>query len=153
LIKIYVDADACPVKEEVLKVAARHSLNVYIVSNSWVKRSTDPNVHIVLVESTPDAADDWITEHIHIGHIAVTADIKLAARCLKKGAEVVGPAGKPFTLDNIGTALAMRELSAHLRETGESKGYNPSFTKQDRSRFLQTLEDTIQRINRARGSN
>jgi hypothetical protein len=93
-----------------------------------------------VVSEGPDAADDWIAERIGARDVAVTADIPLAARCLKKGAAVIGPTGKPFTEAGIGMALAMRELSAHLRETGESKGYNAGFTKQDRSRFLEALE-------------
>ena len=98
----------------------------------------------VIVNDTPDAADDWIADHISPNDIAVTADIPLASRCLKAGAAVIGPTGKPFTEEGIGMALAMRELSAHLRETGESKGYNASFTRQDRSQFLQSLEQAVQ---------
>ena len=96
----------------------------------------------------PDAADDWIAERAGKGDIVVTADVPLAARCLKAGARVVGPTGKPFTDTGIGMALAMRDLSRHLRETGESKGYNAAFTRQDRSRFLQALEEAVQAIKR-----
>jgi uncharacterized protein YaiI (UPF0178 family) len=103
-----------------------------------------------VVPEGPDAADDWIVERIGDGDIAVTADIPLAARCLKSGARVLGPTGKPFTEDGIGMALAMRDLKAHLRETGEIKGHVPNFTKQDRSRFLGALEEAIQALRRRR---
>src|SRR5262249_32926319 len=108
-----------------------------------------PLIHRMVVSDGPDAADDWIAERITSCDIAVTADIPLAARCLKRGAQVMGPTGKPFTEAGIGMALAMPDLSAHLRETGESKGYNASFTRADRSRFLQELEHAVQRAKRA----
>lgn len=142
--EIYVDGDACPVKGEVLRVAERHGLTVHLVSNSFMRVAESPLIRRVVVAEGPDAADDWIAEHIGNGDIAVTADIPLASRCLKKGASVLGPTGKPFTDDSIGMALAMRDLNAHLRDTGEIRGANPSFSKQDRSRFLQALEQTIQ---------
>jgi uncharacterized protein YaiI (UPF0178 family) len=142
---IYVDADACPVKEETLRVAERHGLALHFVSNAWMRLPESPLVKRVVVADGPDAADDWIAEHIGARDIAVTADIPLASRCLKKNAQVIGPTGKPFTEAGIGMALAMRELAAHLRETGESKGYNASFTRQDRSRFLEALELAVQR--------
>jgi len=104
----------------------------------------------VVVSDGPDAADNWIAERATKGDIVVTADIPLAARCLAAGARVVGPTGKPFTQDGIGMALAMRDLSRHLRETGESKGYNAGFTRQDRSRFLQALEEAVQAVRRSR---
>lgn len=141
---IYVDADACPVKDEAVRVAERHALHIHFVSNAFMRLPEGPLIHRVVVAEGPDAADDWIVEHIGARDIAVTADIPLAARCLKKGARVVGPTGKPFTEANIGTALAMRDLSRHLRETGESKGYNSGFTRADRSRFLQALENAVQ---------
>jgi len=146
---IYVDADACPVKDEVVRVAERHGLNVRFVSNTWMRLPENPLVERVLVAEGADAADDWIVEHIGPEDIAVTADIPLASRCLKQGAQVIGPTGKPFTESGIGMALAMRELSAHLRETGESKGYNASFTRRDRSRFLEVLEHAVQAAKRA----
>jgi uncharacterized protein YaiI (UPF0178 family) len=142
---IYVDADACPVKDEAVRVAERHGLPIHFVSNSFIRLPEGPLIHRVVVSEGPDAADDWIAERIGARDIAVTADIPLAARCLKKGAAVIGPTGKPFTEAGIGMALAMRELSQHLRETGESKGYNAGFTKQDRSRFLEALELATQR--------
>jgi len=142
---IYVDADACPVKDEALRVAERHGLTLHFVSNAWMRLPESPLVKRTVVAEGPDAADDWIVEHIGPRDIAVTADIPLASRCLKKGAQAIGPTGKPFTEASIGMALAMRELSAHLRETGESKGYNASFTRQDRSRFLEALELAVRR--------
>ncbi len=146
--KIYVDGDACPVKEEVLRVAERHRLEVYMVSNSGLRPVNNPKVHMIKVDAGADVADDWIAERAGDGDIAITADILLADRCLKNKANVINPSGKPFTDDNIGSAVAGRSLSAYLRETGEMSGNNPSFTKQDRSRFLQALEQAIQAIKR-----
>lgn len=150
MLEIYVDGDACPVKAEVLRVAERHRLAVHLVSNAWLRMDDTPLLHRVVVADGPDAADDWIAEHIGDGDISVTADILLAARCLDKGARVVAPTGKPFTEESIGMAVAMRDLMSHLRDSGEVKGANPSFTKQDRSRFLQALETAIQAIRRGR---
>ncbi|KJS42002.1 MAG: hypothetical protein VR70_04460 [Rhodospirillaceae bacterium BRH_c57] len=147
--EIYVDADACPVKDEVLRVAERHRLAVHVVSNSWHRGTDGPLVNRVVVPQGSDAADDWIAERIGPGDICITPDIPLAARCIEKGALVLGNTGKPFTPESIGMALAMRDLMTHLRETGEIKGYNPSFGKQDRSRFLQALEDAVQKAVRA----
>lgn len=147
--EIYVDGDACPVKQEVLKVAGRHGLLVHLVGNTWLRAGEGPLVNRVVVAEGADAADDWIAERIGPGDIAVTADIPLAARCLERGAKVLGSTGKPFTESSIGMALAMRDLKAHLRETGEIKGYVPNFTKQDRSRFLSALEEAIQALKRA----
>ena len=148
MLDIYVDADACPVKDEVLRVAGRHDLTVYIVSNSWMRLITGPKVHRIVVGDGFDAADDWVAERIGKGDICITADIALAERCLTNGARALGPAGKPFTDANIGMAQAMRDLSSHLRQTGESRGFNPSFTKDDRSRFLRMLESIIQELKR-----
>lgn len=148
--QIYVDADACPVKEEALKVAVRHQLAIHYVSNSWMRLPDHHLVKRVVVAEGPDAADDWIADRIGPGDIAVTADIPLASRCLKAGAKVIGPTGKPFDDGNIGMALAMRDLSSHLRETGESRGFNASFTPRDRSRFLETLEHAVQAIKRGK---
>lgn len=144
--QIYVDADACPVKDEAVKVAERCQAVIHFVSNSYMRLPESLLVRRVIVNDGPDAADDWIAEHIGAGDIAVTADIPLASRCLKAGAEVVGPTGKAFTEAGIGMALAMRDLSAHLRETGESKGYNASFTRADRSNFLQAMDKAVQKI-------
>ena len=140
---IYVDGDACPVKAEVERVAARHNLSVTIVSNGGLRPCANPSVRHVTVAEGADAADDWIAEHIAAGDIAITADIPLASRCLKKGAKVLGPAGKPFTEDSIGLALGMRELHRHLREVTGGQTYNSGFSKQDRSRFLGELENII----------
>ncbi|WP_322097518.1 YaiI/YqxD family protein [Pelagibius sp. Alg239-R121] len=142
--EIYVDGDACPVKQEVLKVAERHGLIVHMVGNTWLRVGDSPLVKRVVVPEGPDAADDWIADHIGHGDVAITSDIPLADRCLKAGAGVLGPTGKPFTEDSIGMALAMRDLKATLRETGEISGAGPSFSKRDRSRFLSSLEDAIQ---------
>lgn len=133
-----------------MRVAERHGLALHFVSNSWMRLPESPLVRRVVVSDGPDAADNWIAERITDCDVAVTADIPLASRCLKQGAEVIGPTGKPFTASSIGMALAMRDLSAHLRETGESKGYNASFTRADRSRFLEALEHAVQRVLRKR---
>jgi uncharacterized protein YaiI (UPF0178 family) len=148
MLTIYVDADACPVKEEVFRVAARHNLQVYLVSNSRLSMTVDKNVHKIQVESDPDAADNWIEEHIERGDIVITTDILLAERCLKKGIGTLSPTGRVFNDDTIGVAKAMRDLRAHLRETGVASSYNAAFSKQDRSRFLQRLEEMIQKIKR-----
>lgn len=144
MLKIYIDADACPVKEEVLRVAERHNLEVYIVSNSGMRPSRNPMVRQVVVPQTPDAADDWIAEHITPDDICVTADIPLAARCIEIGGTALHSNGKPFTKESIGMALAMRDLMQQLREAGNMNGTNPSFSKEDRSRFLRSLEEAIQ---------
>jgi uncharacterized protein len=148
-IALYIDADACPVKDEAVRVAERHGLVVHFVSNAYMRLPEGPLIRRVVVSDGPDAADDWIAERAGKGDIVVTADIPLAARCLKAGARVIGPTGKPFNDAGIGMALAMRDLSRHLRETGESKGYNAAFTRQDRSRFLQALEESVQAIKRS----
>ena len=147
---IFVDGDACPVKAEIEKVAARHGLPVTIVSNGGLRPSANPLVCHVMVPDGPDAADDWIVEHIGAKDIAITADIPLASRCLDKGAAVLGPNGKPFTQEGIGMALGMRELSRHLRElTAGGQTHHAGFGKQDRSRFLGELENCIQALKRA----
>lgn len=148
---IYIDADACPVKAEVLRVADRHQLPVYMVSNSGMRPTGNPLVQPVVVAEGPDAADDWIAERIGPGDIAITSDIPLAARCLAKGASALGPTGKPFTEHGIGMAVAMRDLHAHLRETGTMTGGGPSFTKRDRSNFLNALEVAVQKAKKALG--
>lgn len=142
---IYVDADACPVKDEVVKVADRLGLAVTFVSNGGLRPSRDPMVRNVVVSKSADAADDWIVENAKANDIVVTADIPLASRSVALGAYVLGPTGKPFTPETIGMAVAMRDLKQHLRETGEIKGYNAGFTPQDRSRFLGALDQTARR--------
>ncbi len=149
--QIYVDADACPVKAEVLRVASRHGLVVHMVSNSWMRLEESPLIRRVVVADGPDAADNWIAERVGPRDIAITGDIPLAARCLKAGAQAIGSTGKPFTQSSIGMALAMRELQSHLRETGESRGFNASFTPKDRSRFLEALEIAVQTAKRRVG--
>jgi uncharacterized protein YaiI (UPF0178 family) len=147
-LRIFIDGDACPVKDETLKVAARHHLPVVIVSNGGLRPSRDPMVTHVVVAKSADAADDWIAEHILPGEIVVTADIPLAARVIEKAAHPIGPNGRPFTPDSIGMALAMRQLNQHLRETGEIRGANAAFTKADRSRFLGELDRLARRMTR-----
>jgi uncharacterized protein YaiI (UPF0178 family) len=143
--EIYVDADACPVKAEIERVALRHDIVMHLVSNRGFKSSHNPLIRNVLVSDKFDAADDWIVERAKSGDIVITTDIQLADRCLKAGAQALGPTGKPFTENSIGTALAMRELSSQLRDMGEIRGTGPGFTAQDRSRFLNALELAIQK--------
>ena len=146
---IYVDADACPVKDEAAEVAARHGLVVTFVSNGGLRPSRDPMVRHVVVSKGADAADDWIVENAKENDIVVTADIPLAARTVALGAHVIGPTGRPFTAETIGMAVAMRDLKQHLRETGESKGYNASFSPRDRSAFLSALDQAVRRAIKA----
>ena len=140
---IYIDADACPVKEEAVRVADRHKLTIYFVSNSYMRLPVGFDVRREVVNDSFDAADDWIAERAKTGDIVVTSDIPLADRCLKAGAAVIGPTGKPFTADGIGMALAMRELSRDLRDMGEISGGGPMFSKKDRSRFLEAMENAV----------
>jgi uncharacterized protein YaiI (UPF0178 family) len=149
LLEIFVDADACPVKEEIGRVADRHGLIVHIVSNGGIRPSTNPRVKHVIVAQGADAADDWIADSIGPLDIAITADIPLASRCLQKGAGVLGPTGKKFTLETIGMALGMRDLQRHLREATGKETFHSGFSKQDRSRFLSALENEIQAMKRA----
>jgi len=146
---IYVDADACPVKPEILKVAERHGLEVTLVANSGLRPSRDPMVHNVIVSAGFDAADNWIAERAGPNDIVITADVPLAGRCVAAGAMVTGPTGRIFDQGNIGMATAMRDLGQHLRETGESKGYNAAFSPKDRSKFLETLDRLCRRAKSA----
>ena len=148
MLHIYVDADACPVKQEVYRVARRYQLNVTLVANAWMRTPDDPGITLEVVEDDFDAADDWIVEHAEPDDIVVTADIPLASRCMQKGARAIGSTGRPFTDDNIGEAVATRDLLAVLRGGGEITGGPPPLTKRDRSRFLQTLDEVIQAIRR-----
>jgi hypothetical protein len=152
LLHIFVDADACPVKEEVYRVAGRYSLSVTVVANSWMRVPSEGRIDFELVKGGFDAADDWIAGHAGPGDIVITADIPLASRCLKAGAQVIGPAGRPFTEDNIGGIVASRNLLSELRGAGEITGGPSALTKQDRSRFLQQLDEAIQRVRRGRDS-
>jgi hypothetical protein len=149
LLEIFVDADACPVKQEIERVADRHGLTVHIVSNGGIRPSLNPRVNHVIVAEGADAADDWIAQHIGPSDIAITADIPLAARCLKNGATVLGPSGNKFTNESIGMALGMRDLHRHLREVTGQQTFHSGFSRQDRSRFLNVLENEIQTIKRS----
>ncbi len=146
--RIFVDADACPVKEEALRVAQRHGWPIIYVSNAWMRLPEGDNVERIIVPEGPDAADDWIASRAGKGDIVVTQDIPLASRALKSGARAIGNTGRPFTDASIGMALAMRNLSQHLRETGEARGGPAAFSKGDRSQFLQALEAAVQAIKR-----
>ncbi len=148
MVDIYVDADACPVKDETLSVAARHGLKTYMVSDGGIRPSQNPLVELIIVDQGPDAADDWIADHIHESDICVTNDIPLAARCLERGALAIKPNGDPFTEDGIGMALANRELMQDLRESGQITGGPKPFGKSDRSEFLNRLETTVQTAKR-----
>ncbi|MBL8628857.1 MAG: YaiI/YqxD family protein, partial [Rhodospirillaceae bacterium] len=140
----YVDGDACPVKDEVLRVAARHKVMVYLVSNMWLRGEADPLVQrIVVANDKLDAADDWIAERVQPHDVVITADIPLAARSVAKGAVVLRPNGHPLDQTSIGMAAAMRDLNTHLRDTGQITGGPGAFTKQDRSRFLDKLETLL----------
>jgi len=148
LLHIFVDADACPVKQEVYRVASRYHLDVTLVTNSWMRIPNERRISLEVVRDGFDAADDWIVEHVQPHDIVVTADIPLANRCLKAGACVIGTTGNPFTEDNIGQAVATRDLLAELRGAGEITGGPPPLKKRDRSRFLQQLDEVIQKIRR-----
>jgi uncharacterized protein len=148
VLEIYVDADGCPVKDEVYRVASRYGLKVWVVANSWLRVPDDPLVTRVTVGEGLDRVDDWIAERIGPGDIGITADVPLADRCVKRGARVIAPSGRPFTEASIGADLATRNLMSALRETGEIRGAGRPFTKQDRSRFLGALDAAIQGIRR-----
>jgi hypothetical protein len=149
LLNIFIDADACPVKEEVYRVAKRYALNVTLVANMWMRIPREEWLELVVVDDQPDAADDWIVEHVDKQDIVIADDIPLADRCLKKEAMVIAPRGRMFTSDSIGDVLATRDLMAHLRESGVIAGGGPPpMAKKDRSLFLQRLDETIQGIRR-----
>jgi uncharacterized protein YaiI (UPF0178 family) len=145
---LYVDADACPVKEEVYRVAERYALPVFVVSNSWIRTPRDDRVTLIVVAEGPDVADDWIAERARAGDVVVTADIPLADRALKAGAQALGPTGRAFTPASIGGALASRSIGEHLRSMGEVTRGPPPFTPADRSRFLQALDAAVRRAGR-----
>jgi uncharacterized protein len=149
LLHIFVDADACPVKQEVYRVASRFRLEVTLVANSWMRVPDERWIALEVVKDGFDAADDWIVEHVQPDDIVITADIPLAGRCIKKGARVISSTGKPFTEDNIGMAVATRDLMSELRNAGEITGGPPPLTKRDRSRFLEQLDNVIQSIRRS----
>ena len=151
MISIFVDADACPVKSEVYRVAERYALEVFVVSNAPIRVPIDPRIQPVVVGDRFDAADDWIAERVGPGDIVVTADIPLADRSLKAGAEVIGNTGVPFTTASIGMAMASRELLSHLRAMGENTGGPKPMSPRDRSRFLSALDEAVQKIRRRAG--
>ena len=146
---IYVDADACPVKAEVYKVAERHRMPVRVVSNSFLRLPPDPRLELVVVGDALDAADDWIAERAGPKDVVVTADIPLASRCVKAGACVIAPDGRRFTPESIGMALATRNLMTDLREAGQITGGPKAFSQRDRSAFLSALHEAIERLKRA----
>lgn len=145
---IFVDADACPVKQETYRVADRYRLSVKLVANAAMRIPESAQITLTIVANSPDAADDLIASSVQPDDIVVTGDIPLANRCLKAGAHVIGPTGRRFTDDNIGSALALRNLLADLRTAGEVTGGPPALTKRDRSRFLEKLDEVVQMIRR-----
>ena len=148
-LRLYIDADACPVKDEAYRVAARYGIKVFVVANSPILVPRAPDIERVVVAAGPDIADDWIAERAGPGAIVVTADIPLASRCVKAGAAVISPTGKLFTEDSIGMALATRNLMDHLRSTGEQTSGPRAFGPRDRSNFLGALDNAVTRLKRA----
>lgn len=149
MLAIYVDADACPVKDEVYRVAERYRLAVFVVCNSWIRTPANLRITLVVVDEGPDVADDWIAARAGPGDIVVTSDIPLARRSLGAGAQALHPAGRLFTSDNIGGALASRAIGEHLRSMGEITGGPSAFSPADRSRFLQALDAAVVRAKRS----
>jgi uncharacterized protein YaiI (UPF0178 family) len=147
-ITFYIDADACPVKDETYRVAARYGAPVKVVANTFIQVPTDTLIQRIVVDAGPDIADDWIAERAGPGDVVITADIPLAGRCLKAGAQVIGPRGDFFTDDSIGSALAGRAIAEHLRSIGQITGGPKAFEAKDRSRFLQALDQAAQRAKR-----
>ncbi len=150
VIILYIDADACPVKDEAYKVARRYALPVKLVANTFLMAPREDLIERVVVEAGPDAADDWIAERAERRDVVITADIPLASRCLKAGAQVIAPNGRPFTPDSIGAALAGRAVGEHLRSFGETTRGAKPFTAADRSRFLSALDEAVNRSRRMR---
>jgi uncharacterized protein len=147
-LRIFVDADACPVKDETYRVAARYKLRVYVVANSPILVPRAVGLERIVVGAGTDAADDWIVERCGRGAIVITSDVPLASRCVKKGAQALAPTGKPFSESSIGMALATRNLMDQLRSAGETTGGPPPFGPRDRSRFLSALDNVITRLKR-----
>jgi hypothetical protein len=147
-IRIFVDADACPVKSEIYKVAERYGLKVFVVANSFMNVPRSDMIERVIVSEGPDVADDWIVERVTPNDIVITADIPLAARCIKKGATAIGPTGKPFTEDSIGMVLATRDLLTDLRSAGATTRGPPPLSRQGISRFLSALDLAVTRLKR-----
>jgi len=148
MLHVFIDADACPVKQEIYRVASRYGLDVTLVANTWMRVPDDPRVKMKVVSDGFDAADDWIVENVQSHDIVITADILLAERCLKKTARVIGTSGKPFSEDSIGQTVATRNLLAELREAGVMTGGPKPLQKADREYFLQQLDNMIQSIRR-----
>jgi uncharacterized protein len=148
MLTIYIDADACPVKDEVYRVARRYGMRVAVVANTPLRVPNDPLFELAVCPGF-GAADDWIAERVDGGDIVITSDIPLAARCLEKKARVLGPKGKRFTEDDIGSALAMRELMDQLRQAGEATGGPAPMTQKDRSQFLSRLDEAVNAVRRA----
>ena len=148
--RIFIDADACPVKDETYKVAARYGLKTFVVSNAFIQIPKSPLIERMIVDAGPDIADDWIAERAQPLDVVVTNDIPLADRVLKKGAAAIAPNGRAFTHDSIGSALAQRSIMEHIRSTGEITGGPRPFAAADRSRFLQALDEAIQKIRRGK---
>lgn len=149
LVHLYVDADGCPVKDEVYRVARRYELPVTLAANKWFNTPNDPTINLVVVGNDLDAADDWIAEHVQANDIVITGDIPLASRCLKKGAHALGLKGRLFTEESIGEVLATREILSHLRDAGQMTGGPAPFAQKDRSRFLQSLDTLVNKAMRA----
>jgi hypothetical protein len=149
---LYIDADACPVKDEVYRVAERYGVRVFVVSNSWMRVPKETGITSILVDGGPDAADNWIAERAGAGDVVVTADTPLADRAIKAGAQALHPAGRAFTADSIGGALASRAIGEHLRSVGETTRGPKPFTAADRSRFLQALDAAVVRARRHKTS-
>ena len=149
LLRIYVDADACPVKDEVYRVAARYGLFVHVVANAPINVPRAPDIERVVVSAGPDVADDWIAERAGPGAIVITQDIPLASRCVKAGADVLAPNGRRFDENSVGMALATRNLMDHLRETGQATSGPMAFGPRDRSNFLNALDNAVVRWKRA----
>jgi uncharacterized protein YaiI (UPF0178 family) len=147
---IFIDGDACPVKDETYRVARRHGVKVFVVSNAPLRVPPDELIELVVVRGGFDAADDWIVEHIGAGDLAITSDIPLADRCLRRGARVLGPKGEPFTEDSIGEALATRALLDMLRQSGSFGGGPAPFAKADRSRYLAKLDEVLHALRRGK---
>ncbi len=145
---IYIDADACPVKDEVYRVAERYALQVFVVSNSWIRTPRSPLITSVVVDEGPDVADDWIAERAGAADVVITADIPLAQRVLSSGGQALHSNGKVFTPDNIGGALASRAIGEHLRSVGAMTSGPPPFAAADRSRFLQSLDAAVTKARR-----
>ncbi len=148
MVRIYVDADACPVKKEVERIATRHQIQTYLVCDGGIRPSQNPLIQLVVVNRGADAADDWIVDHIRLADICVTNDIPLAGRCIKGGAFAIKPNGNIYNNDNIGVALAIRDIKEGLRATGEMTAGPLPFRKTDRSKFLDRMEMIVQEARR-----